>query len=167
MTITDTGKVYVSGGGEMEVQNGLIVKEGGLLQCEVGEVELYGDSVNSGTMIINGGKLLVKNWGYSVTNSGSIQINTDSDLVVDSTVLKNTGEITGGGYLVFQSEFEILEYDIGIDEVTGMDWENPTPWDYGHNEMVRDPEATAQVLYYMGEVRNLDGGICNLIETVG
>lgn len=165
--IAPTGAVYVSGGAELNVIGGLSVEQGGLLQSEIGNISLSGESENAGTIIINDGTLYINNQGYSVVNSGTIQVGQDSWLEIDSTVLENTGSVTGEGYLIEESECELVGYDTGIEWIEPSDWENQTPWDYSRWAFVRDPIINAEMLYFLGELSNRDGGTCTLETSMG
>ena len=162
LTVTSTGIVAVSNEAELNVYGGMTVEAGGQVMCEMGEILFSGASSNSGTITVNGGSLTMWNAGYSVTNSGTIAISSDSLLNIRGTVLVNTGTLTGGGSLDAGKLDATNSYDNGIEWVTINAGDVMSPSNYNHYEFVRDPADTVDVIYFQGKLSNVSGGTSDL-----
>ena len=158
------GTVTISGQrGRVEVNGGLTVEAGGLVESSATRTVISGKSYNYGTIKVASGTLYLQNTGYSVYNMGEISVSGGAVLNAAGTVVVNTGSMTGSGTLQLGELDDITDYDNGIEYVElGLDWSDRTPASYDRYQFVRDPAATVEVVYFIGALSNQDGGACGL-----
>lgn len=120
----------------------------------------YGEFENYGVIRTSGSSISVNNRGYSVYNYGTIE--TGGQLYVDGTVLVNQGGVTGSGRLYCSEALDATDYDDGIDPVP-MDTSAPqSAGNYEHKECLRDPATSAEITWFIGELRSEGEGFCDL-----
>ena len=158
------GTVTISGQrGRVEVNDGLTVEAGGLVESSAGSTIISGKSYNYGTIQVTGGTLYLQNTGYSVYNMGEISVSGGAVLNAAGTVVVNTGSMTGSGTLQLGELDDITGYDNGIEYVAlGLSWSEQTPASYDRYQFVRDSADTVEVIYFIGALSNQDGGACGL-----
>ena len=89
------GTVTISGQrGRVEVNDGLTVEAGGLVESSAASTIISGKSYNYGTIQVTGGTLYLQNTGYSVYNMGEISVSGGAVLNAAGTVVVNTGSMT-------------------------------------------------------------------------
>ena len=162
LTVVSTGKVTTQN------ERARLWVYGGL--TNQGEVSLSsknnifgGATVNKGTITVaTDGILDVDNMGYSVKNEGTLQVN--GKVHADATVLVNTGTITGSGILYVGEDFDFeANYDSGIEYVDeGVSYDEETPAKYPRYKFVRDPAATVDATFFVGELSNQGEGTCTV-----
>ena len=147
----------------MEVNDGLTVEAGGLVESSAASTIISGKSYNYGTIQVTGGTLYLQNTGYSVYNMGEISVSGGAVLNAAGTVVVNTGSMTGSGTLQLGELDDITGYDNGIEYVAlGLSWSEQTPANYDRYQFVRDSADTVEVIYFIGALSNQDGGACGL-----
>ena len=164
LTIASTGNVTTSDRSYFDVYGGLIVDEGGELTCNGRRVSLSGRSENYGTITMNAGTLEMWNTGYSVYNNGTIYVAEGAYMNIEGTVLVNTGALTGSGRLYTYEMNDASSYDNGIEYVYVEEDTERTPSNYDRYQFVRDPSATVDVIFFLGELSNQNGGTSTLTE---
>ena len=164
LTITATGTVANSSGSRFEVYGGLIVEEGGQLTSDGRRVTLSGRTENYGTITMNSGTLNMWNTGYSVYNTGTISVASEATMSIQGTVLVNTGALTGSGTLYTDEQNDASSYDNGIEYVEIDESTDRAPNNYSRYQFVRDPAETVDVIYFVGELSNQNGGTSTLTE---
>lgn len=166
LTLEPTARVFVEGTyARFDVYGGMTTQQGAVVESS-GRVNINGRSENYGSFNVNGGSFSYQNTGYSTYNMGTITVASSARLVASGTVLVNSGSITGGGVLQCGEFNDVSSYDNGIEYVeTGLDWNERTPANYDRYQFVRDPSATVDVIYFIGELSNLNDGSCDLTIT--
>ena len=138
------GTVTISGQrGRVEVNDGLTVEAGGLVESSAASTIISGKSY--------------------VYNMGEISVSGGAVLNAAGTVVVNTGSMTGSGTLQLGELDDITGYDNGIEYVAlGLSWSEQTPASYDRYQFVRDSADTVEVIYFIGALSNQDGGACGL-----
>ena len=79
-------------------------------------------------------------------------------------MLVKTGTITGSGILYVGEDFDFeANYDSGIEYVDeGVSYDEETPAKYPRYKFVRDPAATVDATFFVGELSNQGEGTCTV-----
>ena len=159
LTLTSTAQITTTNGGQFEVYGGLNAQAGSRINT-AGRSIVSGRSQLYGAITVSANTFLLQNAGYSIYNYGTITVAADARLDASGTVLVNEGAITGGGVLQTGELDDISLYDNGIEyvEVDGT----RAPDHYDRYQFTHDPAATVDVIYFIGELSNVNGGVCDI-----
>lgn len=156
-TVAESGSITAKGPSGSVSFNGGLVNNGSI---SGNNIYLDGPVENNGTITLTeSGYMTLSNPGYSVRNAGTICLENGGYVNVSSTLLVNTGSITGSGTLSLSSNSQAKDYDTGIRALVSSSY---TPDNYQRRLFAKDPDATAELITFTAELSNRDGGTCTL-----
>ena len=161
LTLTATAQVVTTNAGQFEVYGGLTAMAGSQIDT-AGHATISGRSQLRGSITVSSGIFLLQNTGYSTYNYGTITVNSRASLDASGTVLVNEGTITGGGTLRVGELDDVSLYDNGIEYVEAPDGSSWTPANYDRYQFTHEPAATVDVIYFIGELSNINSGTCDI-----
>lgn len=159
LTLTSTAQITTTNAGQFEVYGGLNTQAGSQINTS-GRAVISGRSRLYGAITVSANTLRLQNAGYSTYNYGTITVAADARLDASGTVLVNEGAITGGGVLQTGELDDTSLYDNGIEyvEVDGT----RAPDHYDRYQFTHDPAAAVDVIYFIGELSNINNGTCDI-----
>lgn len=161
LTLTSTAQITTTNAGQFEVYGGLTTRAGSQVNTS-GRTIISGRSQLYGAITVSANIFQLQNAGYSTYNYGTITVAANARLDASGTVLVNEGTITGGGTLRVGELDDISLYDNGIEYVEVPDGSSWTPDNYDRYQFTHDPAAAVDVIYFIGELSNINNGTCDI-----
>lgn len=161
LTLTSTAQITTTNAGQFEVYGGLTTRAGSQVNTS-GRTIISGRSQLYGAITASANIFQLQNAGYSTYNYGTITVAANARLDASGTVLVNEGTIAGGGTLRVGELGDISLYDNGIEYVEVPDGSSWTPDNYDRYQFTHEPDAAVDVIYFIGELSNVDSGTCDI-----
>lgn len=161
LDLASTAQITTTDGGQFEVYGGLNTQAGSQINTS-GRAVISGRSRLYGAITVSANTLRLQNAGYSTYNYGTITVAANARLDASGTVLVNEGTITGGGTLRVGELDDISLYDNGIEYVEVPDGSSWTPDNYDRYQFTHEPDAAVDVIYFIGELSNINNGTCDI-----